>query len=522
MYYQHFGLSGAPFAFDPSSPVLFMSVGHREGLAALEWGLLEPSGFTMLVGEIGTGKTTLICSLLARRHQGVRTAWVANPRLSFEEMLRQLLSQLGVDQPAGSSRLALLQAFDAQLASLAPDECIAVVLDEAQDLSDDALEDLRLLSNFQALEPRRLQIVLVGQIDLARRLAAPHLRQLNQRIGARAMLPTLQRSEIRDYLDYRLRARGGEIERLFTRGAIRELLHACSGIPRRINVLCHNALLLAYAQDKDCVSAQHMRDAAHDYDHLLVSRGFAPVKMAAAARAATRRVGATRRVVAAGIARMAATEASIRPAMRAAASTAASAAAAASTYAALCLLGIALVGVYQLQPVRTGFSVLAARLESGANRLRSSSELQARLQSVSDEAMAAAPGWKAPELLSARDVSIISADESIASVPARRFSITRPVAPGEQKPETIKPAKLSSAANIPASFKAPATQGRTVTRPSATVMVREGDTLSKIAMRLYGSLGTDEINRLTAANPQITDANLIYPGQSIRVQQTGK
>jgi general secretion pathway protein A len=84
MYYQYFGLSGAPFAFDPSSPVLFMSAGHREGLAALEWGLLEPSGFTMLVGEIGTGKTTLICSLLAKRHQGVRTAWVANPRLSFE------------------------------------------------------------------------------------------------------------------------------------------------------------------------------------------------------------------------------------------------------------------------------------------------------------------------------------------------------------------------------------------------------------------------------------------------------
>ena len=98
MYYEHFGLSGAPFEFNPSASVLFMSAGHREGLAALEWGLREPSGFTMLVGEIGAGKTTLIYSLLAARHQGVRSAWVANPRLSFTEMLRQILGQLGVSQ----------------------------------------------------------------------------------------------------------------------------------------------------------------------------------------------------------------------------------------------------------------------------------------------------------------------------------------------------------------------------------------------------------------------------------------
>ncbi len=216
MYYERFGLSGAPFEFNPSASVLFMSAGHREGLAALEWGLREPSGFTMLVGEIGAGKTTLIYSLLAARHQGVRSAWVANPRLSFGEMLRQILGQLGVNQPDTSDKLALLQAFDAQLASLGPDECIAVIIDEAQDLSDDALEDLRLLSNFQSLERRRLQIVLVGQIELARRLSAPNMRQLNQRIGARALLPVLQGKEIYAYVEYRLRSRGGDIERLFT------------------------------------------------------------------------------------------------------------------------------------------------------------------------------------------------------------------------------------------------------------------------------------------------------------------
>jgi MSHA biogenesis protein MshM len=530
MYYQHFGLSGAPFAFNPSSPVLFMSAGHREGLAALEWGLLEPSGFTMLVGEIGTGKTTLICSLLATQHQGVRTAWVANPRLTFEEMLRQLLGQLGVDQSARSGKLALLEAFDARLASLGPDECIAVIVDEAQDLSDDALEDLRLLSNFQSLEPRRLQIVLVGQIDLARRLAGPQMRQLNQRIGARTLLPTLQRSEIRDYLDYRLRARGGDVKKLFARGAIRELTRASSGIPRRINVLCHNALLLAYAQEKDCVSAQHMRDAAHDYDHLLVSRASAPVKMAAAASAAPRRVSETRRSAAARLGRMATAATSIRPAMRSAAATAARAAAAARTYAALCLLGIALVGVSQLQPVRTGFSALAARLASQATRLRSSISTEqspAQFKSGSDEATLKAPNRMGLAPLNAHGDSTASADESIVSGPTEGVSIARPAVRAGRKPETsiaanIKPAKLSPAGNIPAFPEAPAAEDRTVTRPGATVVVREGDTLSKIAMRLYGSFGTDDLIRLTAANPQITNANLIYPGQSIRVQHASK
>ena len=118
-------------------------------------------------------------------------------------------------------------------------------------MSDDALEDLRLLSNFQSLERRRLQIVLVGQIELARRLSAPQLRQLNQRIGARALLPVLQGKEIYDYVEYRLRSRGGDIERLFTRGAIRELMRSSGGIPRRINVLCHNALMLAYSEGEE-------------------------------------------------------------------------------------------------------------------------------------------------------------------------------------------------------------------------------------------------------------------------------
>ncbi len=472
MYYEHFGLSGAPFEFNPSASVLFMSAGHREGLAALEWGLCEPSGFTMLVGEIGTGKTTLIYSLLATRHTGVRTAWVANPRLSFKEMLRQILGQLGVNQSETSGKLSLLQAFDAQLASLGPDECIAVIIDEAQDLNDDALEDLRLLSNFQSLERRRLQIVLVGQIDLGKRLARPQLRQLNQRIGARALLPTLRGKEIYDYVEYRLRSRGGDIERLFTRGAMRELSRASGGIPRRINVLCHNALFLAFADGEKCVTAEHLRDAAHDYDHLLVSRASAPVKMAASASAAMQSASAAMRYAAANFGRRMATRAgSIRPAMQSFAATAVRAAGAAATFAALCLLGIAVVGFFELHPVRNNLSAPAARFASQATRLRSP----------------------------------IVVERSPAQFKTGSYQATIPAPSREVE---IEPSVEE--------------EDDTVTRADTTVLVRAGDTLSKIALRLYGSFGTDELSRLTAANPQIKDANLIYPGQSIRVQQAAK
>jgi type II secretory pathway predicted ATPase ExeA len=504
MYYEHFGLSGAPFEFNPSASVLFMSAGHREGLAALEWGLREPSGFTMLVGEIGAGKTTLIYSLLAARHQGVSSAWVANPRLSFTEMLRQILGQLGVSQSQASDKLTLLQAFDAQLAKLGPDECVAVIIDEAQDLSDDALEDLRLLSNFQSLERRRLQIVLVGQIELARRLSAPQLRQLNQRIGARALLPVLQGKEIYDYVEYRLRSRGGDIERLFTRGALRELMHSSGGIPRRINVLCHNALMLAYADGEESATVQHLQDAAHDYDRLLASKASAPVQMAASVSEAIRSVSAR-------FGRRATRAASRRPTLRAATNGA---------VAALCLLAIAGAGISIQQPVRETLTALSARYASQDKRTQPQVLAQwtpAQFKTRSEEAAKPAPKPIDIAPLNAHDGSAGSANELILPGAAEGTSTTVLPVPEQPKPEAspanVIPVKLSSAGNVSAPDRASA---------GATILVKAGDTLGKIATRLYGSFGTDGLGRLTAANPEIKDRNLIYPGQSIRVSQTGK
>jgi len=544
MYYEHFRLSGPPFEFNPSASVLFMSAGHREGLAALEWGLSEPSGFTMLVGEIGAGKTTLIHSLLSTRHSGVRTAWVANPRITFEEMLRQILGQLGVNRSEKVGKFVLLQAFEAQLASLKPDECLAVIIDEAQDLSDDALEDLRLLSNFQSLERRRLQIVLVGQPDLAARLASPKLRQFNQRIGARALLPTLQGNEIYDYVDYRLRAKGGDIKTLFTHGALKELSRASGGIPRRINVLCHNALFNAFAQGEPCVTADNMRDAAHDYDHLMVSKASMSArmseKMSASASAAMQSAsaamlsttGALRRAIA-GVGRVSMPATPIRPAIQSFAAVAVRALSAAVTFAALCLLGVAVAGMLQLQPVRDNISAFAHRFASQAAAKFKAPIVVERspLQFMTNSNPATAPvpnaigvaPFNAHNRTARTENELIMrgrADSHATNVPAANASSSkvRP-APSERQPEAsvapnIVPVTLKPVTN----YSAPA--------PTSTVMVRAGDTLSKIAMRLYGSFEEDDVkedvSRLRAANPQIKNANLIYPGQSIRVQQASK
>jgi type II secretory pathway predicted ATPase ExeA len=512
MYYEHFGLSGAPFEFNPSASVLFMSAGHREGLAALEWGLREPSGFTMLVGEIGAGKTTLIYSLLAARHQGVSSAWVANPRLSFTEMLRQILGQLGVNESQASDKLTLLQAFDAQLAKLSPDECVAVIIDEAQDLSDDALEDLRLLSNFQSLERRRLQIVLVGQIELARRLSAPQLRQLNQRIGARALLPVLQGKEIYDYVEYRLRSRGGDIERLFTRGALRELMRSSGGIPRRINVLCHNALMLAYADGEESATVQHLRDAAHDYDRLLASKASAPVQMAASVSEAIKSVSA-------GFGRPATRAASRRPTLRAAAKGAG---------AALCLIAIVGAGISMLRPFRETLTALSARYASQDKRTQAQVLAQwtpAQFKTRSDEPTKPAPKPIDIAPLNAHDGSAGSANELFMPGAAEGTTTVPPV-PEQPKPGTnpanVIAVKLSAPGNISAPAKASADEGDQGPRQGETVVVGTGDTIYKIAKKFYGSFGTDELGRLTAANPEIKDMNLIFPGQSIRVSQTGK
>ncbi len=241
MYYRHFRLTGPPFEALAGPEALYLSRAHRESLAALEWGLLhEPSGFTTLIGETGTGKTTLVSSILARNFTQLRAAYVINPKLSFEDILRVVLGQFGIPctEPNKLDRIEALVGF---LRARTPSERLAIIVDEAQGLSDEALEELRLLSNYGQRIGKYLQLVLVGQPELGLRLKSPSLRQFNQRVAARSVLSRLSFAEAHEYVEYRLRARDGRIKDIFESDALDYLLRHSAGIPRQINVLCHNA-----------------------------------------------------------------------------------------------------------------------------------------------------------------------------------------------------------------------------------------------------------------------------------------
>jgi type II secretory pathway predicted ATPase ExeA len=264
MYYRHFALDGPPFRFTSSPTTVFLGAAHRECLAALEWGLLyDQCGFMLLLGETGTGKTTLVNSVLARRLPKLQLACVPNPKLSFLEIMRVILPQLGVVTNE-RGKLELIQALERVVANRPEGSRTAIMIDEAQDLSDETLEDLRLLANTVGARDRELQIVLMGHPELLDRLSAHHLRQLRERISTKVSLPALSTAESAAYIDYRMQAQNGSA-RIFEPSALKYLIKAAAGIPRRLNVLCHNALLLAYSKKKNTVTLEDAREVVADY-----------------------------------------------------------------------------------------------------------------------------------------------------------------------------------------------------------------------------------------------------------------
>jgi type II secretory pathway predicted ATPase ExeA len=267
MYYRHFALDGPPFRFTSSPTSVYLGAAHRECLAALEWGLLyDQCGFMLLLGETGTGKTTLVNTVLARRLPKLQLACVPNPKLSFQEIMRVVLPQLGVVTNQ-RGKLELIQALEGVVANRPEGNRTAIIIDEAQDLSDETLEDLRLLANTVGARDRELQIVLMGHPELLDRLSAHHLRQLRERISTKVSLPALSPAESAAYINYRLQAQNGS-SRIFEPSALKYLINAAAGIPRRLNVLCHNALLLAYSKKKNTVTFEVAREVVADYESI--------------------------------------------------------------------------------------------------------------------------------------------------------------------------------------------------------------------------------------------------------------
>ncbi|RYY85032.1 MAG: AAA family ATPase, partial [Comamonadaceae bacterium] len=258
MYAAYFGLKQEPFSIAPDPRLLFMSEQHREALAHLLYGVRGGGGFVLLTGEIGTGKTTVCRSFLEQVPPNVNLAYIFNPKLTVLELLDTVCHEFGVAVPGRERALTVKDYLDPLNAFLlqahATGRNNVLVIDEAQNLAPEVLEQLRLLTNLETSERKLLQIILIGQPELRAMIARPELEQLAQRVIARYHLRALSETETAQYVRHRLEACGLQRPLPFDRPALRRVHAASGGVPRRINLLCDRALLGAYAGGRGEVS----------------------------------------------------------------------------------------------------------------------------------------------------------------------------------------------------------------------------------------------------------------------------
>lgn len=260
MYKHHFGLTELPFSIAPNPRYLYLTHQHQEALAHLIYGIQGEGGIILLTGEVGTGKTTISRKLLEDIPENIEIAWIVNPRLSVEELLATICDELSISYPEGNSSIKiftdLISAY--LIAAHGQGRNVVLMIDEAQNLSPEVLEQLRLLTNLETNERKLLQIVLLGQPELKVMLERSDLRQLAQRITARYHLHPLNRQDCSEYIRHRLAVGGCEL-RIFTHRAIKLIHHFSGGTPRLINLFCDRALLGVYSQNGTTVKPAHVR-----------------------------------------------------------------------------------------------------------------------------------------------------------------------------------------------------------------------------------------------------------------------
>lgn len=265
MYCSYFGLGEAPFSIAPDPRYLYMSQRHQEALAHLLYGVNGYGGFVLLTGEVGAGKTTLCRCLLGQIPAACDIAYIFNPRLTVEELLSTICTEFGVAVAAGNASIkTLVDCINTHLLDAhARGRHTVLIIDEAQNLAADVLEQMRLLTNLETDQRKLLQIILLGQPELAQMLERPGLRQLAQRIVARYHLGPLTKSEVAAYVRHRLEVAGARRE-LFPPSLTRQLYRLSQGVPRVVNVLCDRALLGAYVQGKAGVDRATLAQAARE------------------------------------------------------------------------------------------------------------------------------------------------------------------------------------------------------------------------------------------------------------------
>lgn len=270
MYEAFYALRDRPFDLTPSPRFLVLTDSHREALRNLQYGIASRKGITLLIGEAGAGKTTVIRAAVEAQPQRVHCVHVNNPTLSRSEFVEMLAAKFDLSARAGESKTALLRELESLLVTrLDEAETTVLIVDEAQSLPLDLLEEIRLLANIETDNEKLLSVIMAGQPELADRLNASNLRQLKQRVALRCELRPLTRHEVEMYVAGRIRAAGGVGSEVFTREAVCLMYAAARGLPRTINVIADNALLGGFAAGVKPVTRAIVAEVCRDFDFAL-------------------------------------------------------------------------------------------------------------------------------------------------------------------------------------------------------------------------------------------------------------
>jgi general secretion pathway protein A len=266
MYENFYGLKEKPFEITPDPKYLYISESHKEALAHLTYAVREKKGFTVVTGEVGTGKTTLVQTLLSKLDGNTKTAYLFNPILGSTDFLHYICHDLGLKSQKGSKGQYLSQLHNFLMACYSRNENVVLIIDEAHKLDPKLLEEVRLLTNLETSKSKLLQVILMGQPELNEILEDPQFRQLKQRVSLRYHLQPLNKEDTKKYIKKRLRIAGTFDLNLFTQKALNKIYKYSKGTPRLINILCDNALLMGYATDQKVIGSKIIQEVIKNLD----------------------------------------------------------------------------------------------------------------------------------------------------------------------------------------------------------------------------------------------------------------
>lgn len=267
MYKEFFGLRDNPFNVSPDPRYLFTTPHTEEALACLQYGIQARKGFVLLTGEVGTGKTTLLHKFMEwLKQRRVSTAFIFNPRMNVSEFLEYMMADFGIAHGSSAKSQTLLRLNSWLLERYRAAETAVVIVDEAQNLSDELLEEIRLLTNLETVSEKLLQIVLVGQSELEQKIKQPHLRQLRQRIMLRAKTQPFTREETESYIVFRMSVARATDTEIFDRASIALIYERSGGIPRIVNLICEHCLVNAFADGQPRINVDTVETVTRDLD----------------------------------------------------------------------------------------------------------------------------------------------------------------------------------------------------------------------------------------------------------------